>query len=117
MVTLAVLPGMARASVVAKLANPGNFSGVIKLLVPQSGVVGLVSYCAFTHNQGRAGAGGNGGVGGKGGNGGSASAGAITASRATLTVEHSSFTDNQSIGGAGGNGGVGGNGGNSTGGA
>src|SRR5262249_26731913 len=41
MVTLAVFPGMARASWVAKLANPGNLSGVIKLLVPQSGVVGL----------------------------------------------------------------------------
>src|SRR5262245_54258152 len=42
MVTLAVLPGKARASlVVAKLANPGNSSGAINLLVPQSGIVGL----------------------------------------------------------------------------
>jgi hypothetical protein len=41
-VTLAVLPGMARASLmVAKLANPGNSSGMIKLLAPQSGIVGL----------------------------------------------------------------------------
>src|SRR5262249_47686254 len=42
MVTLAVLPGKARASLaVAKLANPGNSSGAINLLVPQSGIVGL----------------------------------------------------------------------------
>jgi hypothetical protein len=44
MVTLAVLPGIARASlVVAKLANPGNSSGVIKLLVSQLRIVGLAS--------------------------------------------------------------------------
>jgi hypothetical protein len=42
MVTLAVRPGIARASlVVAKLANPGDSSGVIKLLVPQLRIVGL----------------------------------------------------------------------------
>ena len=42
MVTLAVLPGMARASlVVAKLANPGFPSRVIKLLVSQLRIVGL----------------------------------------------------------------------------
>src|SRR5271165_4064269 len=44
MVTLAVLPGMLRTSlVVADLANPGNSSRVINLLVSQPGIVGLVS--------------------------------------------------------------------------
>src|SRR5271157_3282086 len=42
MVTLAVLPGMLRTSlVVADLANPGNFSKAINLLVSQPGIVGL----------------------------------------------------------------------------
>jgi hypothetical protein len=44
MVTLAVLPGMLRISlVVANLANPGNSSRAINLLVSQRGVVGLGS--------------------------------------------------------------------------
>ena len=44
MVTLAVLPGMLRTSlVVADLANPGNFSRAINLLVSQLGFVGLNS--------------------------------------------------------------------------
>src|SRR5271157_3438333 len=43
MVTLAVLPGMLRISlVVANLANPGNSSRAINLLVSQRGIVGLV---------------------------------------------------------------------------
>src|SRR5271166_6660897 len=42
MVTLAVLPGMLRTSlVVADLANPGNSSRAINLLVSQPGIVGL----------------------------------------------------------------------------
>src|SRR5208337_2957715 len=42
MVTLAVLPGMLRISlVVANLANPGNSSRAINLLVSQRGIVGL----------------------------------------------------------------------------
>src|SRR5271166_5362184 len=43
MVTLAVLPGMLKTSlVVADLANPGNSSKAINLLVSQPGIVGLV---------------------------------------------------------------------------
>src|SRR5271166_5599057 len=42
MVTLAVLPGMLRTSLmVADLANPGNSSRAINLLVSQRGIVGL----------------------------------------------------------------------------
>src|SRR5271166_4594264 len=42
MVTLAVLPGMLKTSlVVADLANPGNSSKAINLLVSQPGIVGL----------------------------------------------------------------------------
>ena len=42
MVTLAVLPGMLRTSLmVADLANPGNSSRMINLLVSQPGIVGL----------------------------------------------------------------------------
>src|SRR5512135_3226711 len=42
MVTLAVLPGMLRTSlVVANLASPGNSSRAINLLVSQPGIVGL----------------------------------------------------------------------------
>src|SRR5271157_997984 len=42
MVTLAVLPGMLRISlVIANLANPGNFNRAINLLVSQRGIVGL----------------------------------------------------------------------------
>src|SRR5208337_1456060 len=42
MVTLAVLPGMLRISlVVANLENPGNSSRAINLLVSQPGIVGL----------------------------------------------------------------------------
>src|SRR5271157_5253252 len=44
MVTLAVLPGMLRISLmVANLANPGNSSRAINLLVSQRGIVGLVA--------------------------------------------------------------------------
>jgi hypothetical protein len=44
MVTLAVLPGMLRTSLkVADLANPGNSSRAINLLVSQPGIVGLRS--------------------------------------------------------------------------
>src|SRR5512135_236268 len=44
MVTLAVLPGMLRTSlVVANPANPGNSSRAINLLVSQPGIVGLAA--------------------------------------------------------------------------
>src|SRR5271157_3381253 len=48
MVTLAVLPGMLRISlVVANLANPGNSSKAINLLVSQPGIVGVAIYKAL----------------------------------------------------------------------
>ena len=44
MVTLAVLPGVLRTSlVVADPANPGNSSRAINLLVSQPGIVGLAA--------------------------------------------------------------------------
>src|SRR5271166_4032015 len=49
MVTLAVLPGMLRTSlVVANLASPGNSSRAINLLVSRPGIVGLVQWAQAT---------------------------------------------------------------------